>query len=288
MNPRKFFSDVMMAIALSFIALFISANVARADDGFGGPEKCAACHKQQAETWSHAPHADAMKVAAFVNAWKAARSPAYCLECHTTGYDPKTGKYAFEGVTCESCHGAFTGAHPKQPMKVDKSNEMCGRCHKSTLNELNLSLHGQRGLTCTSCHDVHGTNVKAGSASDLCEKCHASMTGKLPHASTAGKGLSCADCHVGPRSGNPAEGHASTGHMFKVGKDTCSRCHSKEIHTGAQKMMSGDDSKVAVTTGAAESGVGAPLSSGTALPMLGGTVIGIIIGLGWSRFMQRK
>jgi hypothetical protein len=113
------------------------------------------------------------------------------------------------------------------------------------------------------------------------------MTGKIAHASTAGKGLACADCHVGPRTGNPAEGHANTGHMFKVGTDTCSRCHSKEMHTGVQQMM-GDDSKGAVTADAAESGVGAPLASGTALPMLGGTVIGIIIGLGWSRFMQRK
>ncbi|MBI5349247.1 MAG: hypothetical protein HZB77_08025 [Chloroflexi bacterium] len=287
MNTRKFFSLMTMAIVLSLIALFVSTNIARADDGFGGPEKCATCHKPQAETWSHAPHADAMKGAAFVNAWRAARSPAYCLECHTTGYDPKTGKYAFEGVTCESCHGAFTSDHPKQPMKVDKSNEMCGRCHKSTLNELNLSLHGQKGITCTACHDVHGTNVKAGNASALCEKCHASMTGKLSHASTAGKGLACADCHVGPRSGDPSEGHANTGHMFKVGTDTCSRCHSKEMHTGVQLMM-GDDSKAPVTPNVAESGVGAPLDSGTALPMLGGTVIGIIIGLGWSRFMQRK
>jgi len=52
--------------------------------------------------------------------------------------------------------------------------------------------------------------------------------------------------------------------------------------------MMGDDSKGAVTADVAESGVGAPLASGTALPMLGGTVIGIIIGLGWSRFMRRK
>ncbi|MEK7439407.1 MAG: cytochrome c3 family protein [Chloroflexota bacterium] len=287
MNSRRFFLHLMMAMVLSLIALFVSANIARADDGFGGPEKCATCHKPQAETWAHAPHADAMKVTAFVNAWRAARSPAYCLECHTTGYDPKTGKYAFEGVTCESCHGAFKSDHPKQPMKVDKSNEMCGHCHKSTLNELNLSLHGQKGITCTACHDVHGTNVKAGTASALCEKCHASMTGKLSHASTAGKGLACADCHVGPRSGDPSEGHANTGHMFKVGTDTCSRCHSKEMHTGVQLMM-GDDSKAPVTPNVAESGVGAPLDSGTALPMLGGTVIGIIIGLGWSRFMQRK
>ena len=37
MNARKFFSHMMIAMVLSLIALFVSANIARADDGFGGP-----------------------------------------------------------------------------------------------------------------------------------------------------------------------------------------------------------------------------------------------------------
>ncbi|MHA2609876.1 MAG: multiheme c-type cytochrome [bacterium JZ-2024 1] len=28
-----------------------------------------------------------------------------CYSCHTTGYDPKTGSYVEENVTCEACHG---------------------------------------------------------------------------------------------------------------------------------------------------------------------------------------
>lgn len=291
MDAKKFFTQLMIAITLTLIALTVSTYEARADDGYVGPEKCAVCHKKEADAWVNAPHADAMRVKAFVSAWNTARSPAYCLECHTTGYDPKTGKYAFEGVTCESCHGALVTDHPKQPMKVNKSTEMCGQCHKSTMNELNLSLHGQKGLTCTSCHDVHGSTMKAGSTSDLCAKCHTEMSGKIAHASTTGKGLACADCHVGPRSGNPAEGHANTGHMFKVGTDTCSRCHSSEMHTGVKTMMGGNTPpKNEVTVAkAAESSIGAPLVSlATALPMAGGVVIGLVLGLGWSLFNHRK
>ena len=41
--------------------------------------------------------------------------------------------------------------------------------------------------------------------------------------------------------------------MFKVGTDTCSRCHSKEMLTGVQLMM-GDDSKAPVTPNVAGPG----------------------------------
>jgi len=62
-----------------------------------------------------------------------------CLGCHSTGYDPATGKWASLGVGCEMCHGpgsAHTGSKDKQGSIVrpqsltpDRQAMICGRCH---------------------------------------------------------------------------------------------------------------------------------------------------------------
>ena len=287
----------LLAIAcLSAGALLIhSARTARADGGYVGPDTCKGCHPSQAEAWAGAPHADAAGVAAFVEAWQAVKSPGYCLACHTTGYDPNTGIYAFEGVTCESCHGPFVTGHPGKPMIVDASPQACGQCHKSTLNEWEISQHGQRNIGCVSCHDVHGQKMKKGTATELCSQCHADIATNVAHASSSGKGLTCADCHIGPRAGDPSEGHANTGHTFQVGTNTCSRCHADEIHRGVKAMMGGLQPPTptaaaatalpATLAGVDEAAGGAPAA---ALPLLASGAIGIGLGFGWARWNRRK
>lgn len=273
----------------------VSARVARADDGYTGPEKCQECHPGQVEAWGNAPHADASSVTAFVQAWQAANSPRYCLACHTTGYDPNTGLYAFEGVTCEACHGPFDSRHPDQPMVVDTSSQACGQCHESTLNEWELSQHGQNGIECVSCHTVHSQKMKTGTATELCSQCHADIAANVAHASSSGSGLSCADCHIGPSSGDPQEGHTSTGHTFQVGTQTCSRCHADEVHRGLTAMMGGGQSpeptpSVAAAPATAPTGAENPAtnSSGVALPLLASGAVGLGLGLGWARWSRRE
>ncbi|MBI3762103.1 MAG: hypothetical protein HY260_09615 [Chloroflexi bacterium] len=288
---RTRFICALAAMILAAAAFVISAQTARADDGGGyvGPDTCKTCHPEQAEAWADAPHADAAKVTAFVEAWQAAKSPGYCLSCHTTGYDPNTGKYAFEGVTCESCHGAFVAGHPQKPMTMDSSPQACGRCHKSTLNEWEISLHGKQDIGCVACHDVHGATVKTGSATELCSKCHAAMAANVAHASSSGKGLSCADCHVGPRTGDPTEGHANTGHTFQVGTGTCSRCHADEVHRGVKAMMGDGGSQGQPTlTPTAEAGSESASAAGIALPLLATGVFGIGLGFAGARWYGRK
>jgi predicted CXXCH cytochrome family protein len=272
-------------------ALALSTQSARADDGYEGPDFCAKCHPKEAESWAQAPHANAAKVAAFVEAWEAADSPGYCLGCHTTGYDPNSGEYAFAGVTCESCHGAFAEGHPATPMTVDTSPEACGNCHESTLNEWQFSQHGEENIGCVSCHDVHGSTVKTGQATELCGKCHGAVADGFAHASSAGRGLSCADCHIGPRTGDPAEGHAATGHTFMVGTGTCSRCHADEIHQGLEAMMGGEQPGPRPTPTVqpvAEAPEPGPSTAGMALPVVGSVALGLSVGFGWARWRERK
>lgn len=253
---------------------------------YQGVQKCQACHAQQAETWAHAPHADAFKVQAFAEAWAAAKRPGYCLACHTTGYDANTGKYAFEGVTCESCHGPFVEGHPQQPMQVNSSPEACGVCHRSTLNEWQLSQHGINRIGCTSCHDAHGQTIKAGQAGELCIKCHADQADASMHAGGVGLELTCEDCHIGPRTGDPMEGHANTGHTFMVGTGTCSRCHADEIHRGVAAMMgagtptpvAGANSVATVAAQEPEAPAPAEAGSGLALPVIISGAAGLGLG----------
>lgn len=288
---------LLMPLLIAAGAALLLAQPAHADDGvtYAGPELCKVCHPAQAEDWQHAPHADASKVAAFVEEWQALNSPNYCLECHTTGYDPNTGQYALEGVTCEACHGPFSPEHPQKPMQVDTAPEACGRCHKSTFNEWEISQHGKSGIACATCHDVHGSTVKTGDASTLCVKCHAEQASNVAHASSTGKGLTCSDCHIGPLTGDPAEGHANTGHTFAVGTGTCSRCHAEEVHRGVSLMMGSTDPEAETEPVATETPAApavepetAPRTAGVALPVVAGGAIGLVLGIGWSRWQSRK
>jgi predicted CXXCH cytochrome family protein len=290
---RRLIICVMAGLLAVVAALAVSTLTARADDGDGytGPEFCGKCHPEQSEAWGSAPHANAAKVDAFVKAWEEAKSPGYCLTCHTTGYDPNSGLYVSAGVTCESCHGPFQPGHPAEPMEVDTSPEACGQCHQSTLKEWEFSQHGEENIGCVSCHDVHGSTVKTGQATELCGKCHSNASSDFAHASSAGQGLTCADCHIGPRTGDPAEGHADTGHTFIVGTGTCSRCHADEIHEGVQAMMGGGSPLPAPTATAepvAETEASGVATAGMALPVVGSVALGASLGFGWARWRERK
>lgn len=290
-------SHLPLALLAALLAALAFAWPAHADDGgpYVGPEMCKTCHKAQGDAWQHAPHADASKVAAFVEEWQALNSPSYCLACHTTGYDPNTGQYALEGVTCEACHGRFTPEHPQKPMLVNTAPEACGQCHKSTFNEWEISQHGWAGINCATCHDVHGQTVKTGDASTLCVRCHAEQAGNVAHASSTGQGLTCADCHIGPLSGDPAEGHAATGHTFAVGTSTCSRCHAEEVHRGVSLMMGTDGltpapdvTPTTALTEAAPAPAESTSAGSVALPVAAGSAIGLVLGLAWSRWQHRR
>jgi predicted CXXCH cytochrome family protein len=284
--------------ALVLAAALALARPAHADDGGGtyvGPEVCKACHQAQSDAWQDAPHADASKVDAFLADWKSLNSPNYCLQCHTTGYDPNTGHYALEGVTCEACHGPFNPEHPQKPMLVQTDPAACGACHKSTFNEWEISQHGKSGIGCATCHDVHGQTVKTGDASTLCVKCHADQASSVAHASSSGQGLTCANCHIGPLSGEVREGHVKTGHTFEVGTGTCSRCHAEEVHKGVSAMMGGSPDEAALAAEATPAATAAPADEGTelrqsnvALPAAASAAIGLAVGLVWARWQNRR
>jgi predicted CXXCH cytochrome family protein len=201
--------------------------------GYAGPEACANCHSEIHEEWEVSRHARAFSSPIFQQNWEDLGSQFSCLECHTTGFDLSSGSYAFEGVTCESCHGPFQTGHPAQPMPITPDAELCANCHETTTNEWKASVHGQVGIQCQSCHDPHAQMPKAESVTALCSNCHKDTGTSFSHGTHAGQKLECSNCHMytSPRTSDPIQGLVPTGHTFTVGSEACIGCHQDTVHT---------------------------------------------------------
>jgi len=200
---------------------------------YAGSSACANCHTEIHEDWLETRHKQAFSSPIFQRDWTGMGSQVRCLECHTTGYDRVTGKYAEEGVTCESCHGPFQTGHPMTQMPITPNAELCSRCHKQTTDEWRASVHSQTSIQCEACHNPHAQTPMAASITELCVNCHKEWGTTFTHGTHASAGLECSNCHMytSPRSGSPIEGLVPTGHTFSVGSETCIGCHQDTVHT---------------------------------------------------------
>ena len=202
------------------------------EPSYAGSETCSGCHKDIHTTWSSTLHSQAFSSPIFQEDWVKQSSAASCLECHTTGFDPQTGKYAEDGVTCESCHGPLQQDHPKNPMPVTPDYTLCANCHKTTTDEWRASKHGQMGINCESCHNSHSQKPRAETVNELCGTCHKDTGSSFTHGTHASSGLQCSDCHMNAASHTTSTGGLfATGHTFAVGSESCINCHSDTVHT---------------------------------------------------------
>jgi len=201
--------------------------------GYAGSESCAQCHSNIHNEWQITRHAHAFSAPIFQRDWGDVGNDVVCLECHTTGYDPESGAYAEEGVTCESCHGPFQTGHPESPMPITPDAELCANCHKSTTDEWKASVHGQADIQCQACHNPHSQTPLAESVTALCTNCHQERGSSFTHGTHADAGLECSTCHMytSPRTEDPIMGLVATGHTFNVGSDACIGCHQDTVHT---------------------------------------------------------
>lgn len=201
--------------------------------GFAGSESCRDCHENILTVWSGTRHSQAFSSPIFQRDWAAEGSNISCLECHTTGYDSTTGKFAEAGVGCEACHGPFQPNHPLQPMAVKPDAELCARCHKQTTDEWRASVHSGAGIVCEDCHNPHSQTPKADTITGLCSNCHKERGDSFTHGTHANAGLECSNCHMytSPRTSSPIQGLVPTGHTFSVGSDACIGCHQDTVHT---------------------------------------------------------
>ena len=132
----------------SFCLMFIATSVYSEDFTFTGAKKCKMCHKGEKkgnvyEKWEGSPHAKAFETLKT----KGEEKNPKCLECHVTGFNSSGYKIGdakaaeFEGVQCESCHGAGSAYKAMSIMKdknksIEKgliipTEEVCKKCHNA-------------------------------------------------------------------------------------------------------------------------------------------------------------
>ena len=252
------YERLLIAIMFALLAAGATLVFAHADNGptatppteKATADNCADCHKDIYNEWQNSLHGQSTSDTIFINVWNAQGQPGACLVCHTTGYDPATGKSQAQSVNCVACHSPIPANHPVDSIPVDKSSDSCSRCHSDPRFETSnwkMSAHYQRNMTCTVCHDAHTAGMKtvAGAASttdasDLCINCHKDAMQNFPTSKHAQAGVTCVNCHLGfnvSSSSTNADGtvdfvsaHKAPDHSFVPSLATCNKCHSNQMH----------------------------------------------------------
>jgi len=227
--PKRIVVGLFCGLIASLAAVTIGeANSPRLD----GPVRtdCGECHESVVTNWEHSGHGTAAIVPAFQEAWEEKGNSPECLSCHTTNYDPETGEWETDGVSCPVCHSPQSGPHPETPMPIDPSSRLCGSCHIDTHAEWQTSAHGEGEMTCVKCHNPHTTTLKVGNMRDLCTSCHREEGHMYGYTAHAQEGLKCTDCHLRVSESPIGEGHGQRLHTFDVDLITCTQCHSEGLH----------------------------------------------------------
>ncbi len=234
----QFSVGLIFALPLALISFAFAQAGAPTATPAGQAPQCKDCHAEFQTAWEDGAHGKAITDPAFQSEWEAEGKPKECLGCHTTGFDPVTGTYQAEGVTCNACHDPVASNHPLAPASMSRSASLCGECHRDTYFEWQASKHGQSDLTCVNCHDPHATSLRAKDASTLCASCHGTRVAAFGHTHHAAQGLTCVDCHIGDSNGkNGIMGKGKHSHTFAVNLDKCTKCHAAEMHSPAAAML---------------------------------------------------
>jgi hypothetical protein len=168
----------------------------------------------------------------FQEEWIATDNAPYCLACHTTGYNPNTGEYALDGVTCEACHGPYDEGHPPAVVEVDRAGEICRNCHPQAYDEWRASPHGMAGTRCVSCHQICVLDtMRAPDEHAVCENCHGGDADQFHQGTHNMEGLDCTDCHMQPGPGEIGHGgRQHVAHVFVSNPESSIDCHGETIH----------------------------------------------------------
>lgn len=238
---RRLLEKILLGLCLVLPLLFITvtAGEARSSQQESEPpaDECQSCHSDTHDDWAESMHGQATDNRAFLLEWKKQNSPQECLACHTTGFDPLTGEWEADGITCEVCHGPAPSDHPESIMPTKGSAEDCGSCHVDTHKQWEISGHGHNDLTCNNCHNPHTTEIKAADSQALCRTCHNQESHFYEMTAHAEQGLLCTDCHLRLTDASAGEGHGNRIHTFDVDLRSCTQCHGAEMHYPVRDAM---------------------------------------------------
>jgi DmsE family decaheme c-type cytochrome len=167
---------------------------------------------------------------------------AVCLSCHTKGARMFWQGSAHESrdVACTNCHKIMEDISPKFQLAKETMIETCGQCHlqkkAQTLSRYTHMPLREGKMTCTSCHNPHGTVtpalLKEPSVNETCYNCHAEKRGPFLWTHPPVQ-ESCFNCH---------EPHGSNHeNMLKIAKErVCQRCHQAGHPSSPRGRAAGD------------------------------------------------
>ena len=198
-----------------------------------------------------------------------ARGVDVCIQCHSQGQplaNPIQGKYYDWPVGYVVTNDATKKLSDFWKLEDHKLGETTfthfpdGTAHKNRMqgNDFVQSVMYTRGITCFTCHDVHGTDNNADlirPANELCLQCHGPNSPNGPHTGTieqhthhpAGSaGNECVNCHM-PKIEQEFTTTNVRSHTFKFiapleaernkMPNSCTSCHTGEIAEWADKAL---------------------------------------------------
>mgnify|MGYP003574002606 CR=1 FL=1 len=280
----RLFVGLCFALPMGILAV-VTVEAQTVDEEEPSGSECEGCHEITQAHWSESAHASSVEDPIFQEAWLKQGSPKECLACHTTGYDPASGLWETESVSCSTCHGPDPGDHPEKIMPTDISSRMCGSCHLDTHTEWEDSVHGQEDLACVRCHSPHTTELRADGVQELCKSCHNDVTHFYGETKHAEEGLLCSDCHLrvsDAAEGAMGDGHGQRVHTFAVDLESCSKCHEEEMHYPSTGAMTPEDNSILETGPALSLAAAVPLNNEPdPVSPFGFAVLATLVGMGF-------
>ena len=256
----------------------VASKASTASD-FVGSETCATCHADIATKFASNPHSklalahggngvtcegchgpgkahvdgggDVTKIFQFTKA-SAKQIDATCLGCHAGAHPNFTrSEHAKADVSCTSCH-SIHGTHnvlTEDVLLKAPQPQLCYQCHSDVKGTFAMPFHHpvpEGAVTCSDCHDAHGTFLRSNLKStvdqnQICTKCHLETRGPFVYEHAPVKAEGCLSCHTPHGSQN-----ARLLDMPSI-NTLCNQCHSP-VAAGTFHSMSAGSSELSPCT----------------------------------------
>ncbi len=211
------------------------------DSKYVGSDTCKTCHEELYNSWAKTPHwktmldkdkkatahqgceschgpgaehvaggGDKSKIFIFEKA-SAKEVDARCLTCHAGAHPNfERSAHGHAQVSCTDCHSAHAFKSEANLLKVAQP-QLCYSCHSEMKAAFAQPFHHKVDeglLTCSDCHDPHGTfkGKQLKSTADqnaICTKCHSETAGPFAFEHPVIKAEGCIACHSPHGSPNP-------------------------------------------------------------------------------------